>query len=140
MQRDSASSPSGHQATTLVAAGSRIKGHITGKAPVVVEGEVNGHLKVDSDVVIGPSGLVKGEVKATSVRVSGKIVGNVVGTDSVEILKEGSLEGDVSSPRVIIVDGAFFKGKVEMGGDPIAETADAKTTPAAVATRTPSRS
>ena len=118
MQRDQASG-SRHQTTTLVAAGSKIKGHITGKASVVVEGEVNGHLKIDSDVVVGASGIVKGEVKASSVRVSGKIIGNVEGAERVEILKDGSLEGDVSSPRVIIVDGAFFKGKVEMGGDPV---------------------
>ena len=43
--------------------------------------------------------------------------GNVAGSEIIEILSKGSVQGDIKSPRVVIADGAFFKGKVEMGGD-----------------------
>jgi cytoskeletal protein CcmA (bactofilin family) len=51
------------------------------------------------------------------VQVGGKMIGNVVGTESVAIQANGSLEGDVVTPRMSIADGAFFKGRVEMSGD-----------------------
>ena len=46
----------------------------------------------------------------------GRVVGNVQGDEKVEILPTGRLEGDVSAPRVVLAEGAFFKGKVEMTG------------------------
>ena len=49
-------------------------------------------------------------------RIGGRVVGNVQGHEKVEILPSGRLEGDVAAPRVVLAEGAFFKGKVEMTG------------------------
>ncbi len=103
-------------AATQVARGSRIVGEISGVAELRIDGEVEGKLNLEGSVVIGESGSVKGEIQARTVQVSGKMVGNVVGRESVSILGNGSVEGDVVSPRMSIADGAFFKGRVEMGG------------------------
>jgi cytoskeletal protein CcmA (bactofilin family) len=103
-------------AATQVARGSRIVGEISGVAELRIDGEVEGKLNLEGSVVIGESGIVKGEIQARTVQVSGKMVGNVVGRESVSILGNGSVEGDVVSPRMSIADGAFFKGRVEMGG------------------------
>jgi len=50
------------------------------------------------------------------VRIGGRVTGNVHGREKVEILPSGRLEGDVAAPRVVLAEGAFFKGKVEMTG------------------------
>ncbi len=103
-------------ATTHIAAGSRITGEIVGTTDLIVDGHVDGRLELEQGVVVGPSGFVKGEIEARSVRVAGKVDGNVRGSEVIEILANGSIQGDVTSPRVVIADGAFFKGQIEMNG------------------------
>jgi cytoskeletal protein CcmA (bactofilin family) len=99
---------------TYVAPGSKLVGLIMGKAEVLVEGELEGEVKLDSRVVIGPHGKVKGNILARSVRIAGTLVGNVRGLERVELTSTASLEGNLAAPRVVIADGAFFKGEVEM--------------------------
>lgn len=101
---------------TYVAPGSKLVGLIMGKAEVLVEGELEGEIKLDSRVVVGPQGRVKGNIVARSVRIAGKLFGNVHGLERVELTSTASLEGNLAAPRVVIADGAFFKGEVEMAG------------------------
>ncbi len=65
---------------------------------------------------VGVKGKVKGEIRARSVSVAGKVVGNIHGEEKVDIQSSGKLNGDVKAPRVSIADGAYFKGRVEMTG------------------------
>ena len=102
--------------TTLVAPGSKITGAITGAADVVVEGELDGDLDLQNTAHIGVHGRVTGNVSARVVRIAGQVAGEVRGGERVEILGTGQLEGDVSAPRVVIAEGAFVKGKIEMTG------------------------
>ena len=78
-------------------------------------------MSVQSAVSIGSEGRVNGDIDAQSVKVSGKVFGNVKASDRFEIETSGRIEGDVSAPRVIIAEGAFFKGNVEMTGGKQAE-------------------
>lgn len=106
----------GSRKTTLIAAGAKLVGEISGDTDVMIEGTVEGKVHPAQDVTVGEAGVVRGEIEARNVRVAGRVQGNVRGTESVEILATGSLEGDVSSPGMVIGDGAFFKGRVEMTG------------------------
>jgi cytoskeletal protein CcmA (bactofilin family) len=99
---------------TEIARGTRVEGQISGDAELVVDGEVHGEIRLQSHVVVGKEGLVHGTIIARTVEVSGRVVGNVEGVEKVEVLASGSLEGDVASARVMIADGAFFKGKIDM--------------------------
>ncbi len=101
---------------THVASGSKLTGEISGSPDLVVDGEIEGRIHLDNGVVVNQGGLVHGEIQARTVRIGGRVIGNVVGREMIEISSEGSVEGDVTSPRVVIADGAFFKGKVEMTG------------------------
>ncbi len=105
------SAPSG---STHIATGSKVVGEISGEADLVIDGVVEGEIRLQSRVVVGGDGRVEGKINARSVEVAGKVLGNVQGGERVEVLATGSLEGDVMSPRVVIAEGAFFKGKVEM--------------------------
>jgi len=91
-----------------------VVGQISGTAAVVIEGRVEGEIELENRVVVGPRGEVEGKIVGTTVEVSGKVVGNVRGVERVQVLESGKLEGDVTSARVVIAEGAFFKGKVEM--------------------------
>src|SRR5262249_51430698 len=113
---------------TRVAAGSCLRGELTGSTEVVIEGVVQGAVRVGSTVVIAPGGLVEGPVEAAVVRLAGKVVGDVSGSDRVEVSDSGVLEGDVVAPRVVIAEGAFLKGMVQMQGDKARGERQAKAT------------
>lgn len=104
------------QPITRIASGTRVTGEISGSTELLIEGEVDGRIRLDGRAVIGQGGGVKGEIDARSVLVAGRVEGPVRGSERVEVGASGRLEGDIAAPRVTIAEGAFFKGKVEMGG------------------------
>lgn len=99
---------------THVAPGTRISGTVSGKAPLRVDGEVMGEVRVEAALTIGADGVVEGPVHARSVLVAGRLTGDVTAGERVEIAATGSLEGTVATPRFVTAEGAFFKGRVEM--------------------------
>ena len=92
-----------------------INGKLTGDEDLTVRGRVEGTLTLTKTLVVEPTGVVKAEVQVKNCVIAGAIVGNVTATESVEITKEGRMVGDIAAPRVIIVDGASFRGRVDMG-------------------------
>ena len=106
---------------THVAPGTKVKGEILGATELLVEGEVEGEVRVNANVTIGGDGTVNGPITAPAVRISGRVVGDVTAHDRVEVSASGSLEGNISSPRIVIGEGAFFRGKVDMKGGEKAE-------------------
>jgi cytoskeletal protein CcmA (bactofilin family) len=107
----------------LIAPGCRVTGTIGGGADVQIDGELEGRIQLETAVTVGPSGVVRGDISARTVRIGGKVIGSVRGSERVEVLPSGQLEGDVAAPRVVISEGAFFKGKVEMTGQAKGESA-----------------
>ena len=108
---------SGNGKPTHITTGVKFKGTISGQTEVVIDGEVEGRLDIQAPVVIGPNGKVLGDIVAKTVQVGGKVEGNVRAGESFELQSSGRIEGDVTSPRVMIADGAYFKGNVEMTGN-----------------------
>ena len=99
---------------THIAPGTRIQGQLSGPTELLVEGEIEGEIRVDATVMIGTEGVVQGPVTAHVVRIGGRVFGNVTASDRIEVAPSGSVEGDVAAPRIVIAEGAFFKGRVEM--------------------------
>jgi|SRR6185295_3135282 len=102
---------------THVAAGTRIRGEVTGPTELLIDGEVEGEIRLDATLTVGGEGVVQGPIMAPVVRVGGRVVGNVAASDRVEVSPSGSVEGDISAPRIVIAEGAFFRGRVEMKGE-----------------------
>jgi cytoskeletal protein CcmA (bactofilin family) len=102
---------------THIAAGSRVEGLLSGPTELLIEGEVHGEIRVESAVMIGTEGVVQGPISAQVVRVGGRVIGDVQAVDRVEVAPSGSLDGDISAPRVVIAEGAFFKGRIDMRSD-----------------------
>jgi cytoskeletal protein CcmA (bactofilin family) len=92
-----------------------VKGEISGDEDLTIEGKVEGKIDLKNhNLVIGTNAKIRAEVAAKNVQIIGSVVGNVIATERVEIREVGSLEGDIVAPRVNIMDGAHFKGAVDM--------------------------
>jgi cytoskeletal protein CcmA (bactofilin family) len=111
--KDSTSSSSG--GNTVIGETILINGKLTGDEDLTVRGRVEGELTLSRTLIVEPSGVVKANVAVKNAIVSGVVVGNVNATESVELTREGRMVGDIRAPRVIIVDGASFRGRVDMG-------------------------
>jgi cytoskeletal protein CcmA (bactofilin family) len=103
---------------TRIAEGTRVDGEVTGATEVLVEGMVQGRIRLDGRAVVGPAGTVRGLISARAVVVAGTVEGDVRGSERVEVAASAKLLGDIAAPRVTIAEGAFFKGKVEMSQSP----------------------
>jgi cytoskeletal protein CcmA (bactofilin family) len=92
-----------------------IKGELNGSEDLTIEGHVEGTIQLKDHVLtIGPNGRIKAQVFAKSVVVLGEVTGNVTASDKVDIRDNGSVDGDIISPRVAIAEGAHFRGSVDM--------------------------
>jgi cytoskeletal protein CcmA (bactofilin family) len=92
-----------------------IKGELNGSEDLTIEGQVEGRIELrDHVLTIGPNGKIKAELYAKAIIVLGEVIGNVVATEKVDIRENGSVEGDITSPRVAIAEGAHFRGSVDM--------------------------
>ncbi len=101
--------------TTIIGESILISGSLAGDEDLTVRGRVEGTLTLTRTLVVEPTGMVKAEVQVKNCIIAGVVVGNVTATESVEITKEGRMVGDIAAPRVIIVDGASFRGRIDMG-------------------------
>ena len=118
-----------------------IKGELNGSEDLTIEGHVEGTIQLKEHVLtIGPNGRIKAQVFAKSVIVLGEVTGNVTASDKVDIRDNGSVDGDIVSPRVAIAEGAHFRGSVDMqrkGGAATQPQAAKPATPQAAAAAAP---
>jgi len=91
-----------------------VKGEITGDEDIVVDGVVEGQIRISRDLRVGNGGVVKATVEAQSVVVSGELLGDCHALQRVEIQASGRLTGNIRAPRVVIAEGATFKGNSDM--------------------------
>ncbi|MBZ5567153.1 MAG: polymer-forming cytoskeletal protein [Acidobacteriia bacterium] len=92
-----------------------IKGEVTGSESLYIDGRVEGSINLSGNrVTIGRNGVVNANINAREIVVTGKVRGNLVASDRVDIRNEGSLTGDVVAQRISIEDGAFFKGGIDI--------------------------
>ena len=92
-----------------------VKGDLTGNEDVVIAGHFEGTVTLPSQsLTITQSGKVRADVRANVVEIQGEVVGDVEGMDKVLITPTGRMQGNIKSPRVILDDGAQFKGSIDM--------------------------
>lgn len=92
-----------------------VKGNILSREDLIVDGDVEGAIEMmEHRLTVGPNGTLKAMVKAREIIVIGTIHGNVEATDKIEIRKEAKLVGDIKTQRIVIEDGAYFKGSIDI--------------------------
>jgi cytoskeletal protein CcmA (bactofilin family) len=111
--RPSANSSS--SATARLGASLHVKGEITGHEDLLVDGSVEGLIQLeDRKLTVGSTAKVTADVIAREVVVYGSVKGNLRAKDRIEIKKDGSVVGDLTTARIMIEDGAYFKGSIEI--------------------------
>jgi cytoskeletal protein CcmA (bactofilin family) len=96
----------------------RIEGRIVSQENLTIDGHVDGTIEVDGShsVVIGAGADVKAHLNAKSITVSGTVKGNLSATEKVVLQSSASIDGDITTPRLLMADGAVVKGKVDARG------------------------
>jgi cytoskeletal protein CcmA (bactofilin family) len=93
----------------------KVVGQIFSREDLYIDGEVEGTVEaLEHKLTIGPNGTVRATVKAREVVALGNIQGNVEATEKIEIRKDAKLTGDIRTARIIIEDGAYFKGSIDI--------------------------
>lgn len=101
---------------TYIGPGAKIVGELYGSLEVLIDGTLEGRLRGDREVIVGPRGVVKGRIEAATIRISGHVEGDVRARERVELVGQGHLEGEIVAPKLVIEPGAFFKGEVDVAG------------------------
>ena len=118
-----------------------VKGELSGSEDLYLDGEVEGSIELrDHSLVVGPHGRVRAHINARDVVVHGKVDGNIKGTERVELKKSAVLVGDIFTQRIIIEDGAFFKGAIDIQKEGAKAAAKREASVGTVAAATPSYS
>jgi len=100
----------------VVGAKTVVKGEIGGEEDVIVEGSVEGQVRIAKDLRVAQSGSVKANVSAQSVIVAGELLGDCHAAHKVEITSTGRVTGNIRAPKIVIAEGAVFKGNSDMSG------------------------
>lgn len=109
-----AASGAGSTKTCVIGPKTVVKGDLTGDEDVLVEGSVEGTIRISRDLRVGPGGKLKATVHAQSVVVAGELIGDCHAQQRVHVEATGRLTGNIRAPRVVIVEGATFKGNSDM--------------------------
>jgi cytoskeletal protein CcmA (bactofilin family) len=92
-----------------------IKGELSGSEDLYLDGEVEGRIELrEHSLVIGPNGRIRANIAAREVVLHGRVEGNIQAAERVELKKSSTLMGDLSTQRIVIEDGAFFKGAIDI--------------------------
>jgi cytoskeletal protein CcmA (bactofilin family) len=94
---------------TIIGEKSTVRGEVEIKGTLRVDGKIEGNIRSDW-VVIGPKGVVKGDILASGVAVGGVIEGNINSKEAVEIKNKGRVSGDITTPKLVIMEGGIFDG------------------------------
>jgi len=103
--------------TTVLGPSLEIEGEIEGDEDLVIQGKIQGKINSKKNLTVDSPAKVQASIITKNLAVSGTLVGNVEASERVEVRREGKMIGDIKAPRVIIADGAKFKGNIEMGVD-----------------------
>lgn len=123
VRRDTPQPASG---TTYIGANIVIEGTLSGSEPIVIEGTVRGIVNLTGDLRVGTNARVEATVHARNVIIEGKLTGDVSADDRVELVATASVDGNIKAPKIVVAEGAKFRGSVDMGSARPRDGAEAK--------------
>jgi cytoskeletal protein CcmA (bactofilin family) len=100
---------------SMLGQGCKIKGDIELQGTIRIDGQFEGSISCPDTLIIGKSGIVKGDVKVKNAVIGGKLVGNIAAANKIELQTGSHVEGDIATARLVIDEGVFFEGNCKMG-------------------------
>lgn len=104
-------------AATVIGPKARLVGDVSGDEDILINGRVEGKIRVDRKVVVAIGAEVEGDVQAKSVIIGGRVHGQVTASERAELLPSGRVQGNVHAPRIVMAEGAQIQGRVVMPND-----------------------
>lgn len=101
-------------ANTVIGSGITIDGEVNGEEPLTILGTVKGKIATTQNLSVEPGATVEADIETSALSVGGRLTGNVVARERVEVRANARMVGDIKAPRIVIADGASFKGNVDM--------------------------
>ncbi len=98
----------------IIGQGITIRGSLSGSEPLVIRGMVEGTVSLEAHLNVEPSGKLVADVDVDTITITGEVEGNISARETIAIQAGARVVGNVSAPRVVIDDGAVFKGSIEM--------------------------
>ena len=98
----------------IIGRGIQVRGNLSGSGDLIVEGRIEGHVQLEDHFRVEESGTVVADVETREATVNGTMSGNVTASDRVSISNSATVIGDIRAPRVVLEDGARFRGTIEM--------------------------
>ena len=100
--------------TSILAKGTQFNGDFKVNGSIRIDGVVEGNIEVSDAIIIGSDGIVKGNIKAKQAIIGGKVEGNIVSDEKLELQKGAEVTGDIACKILVIQEGVIFNGKCEM--------------------------
>lgn len=116
------------RSTSILAQGCTFKGEVTIQGIFRVEGEFDGTVRTPEQLVVGKTGVVRGDIHVKNAIIGGKVVGNITAEAKIELQSGSHVEGDIRTRRLVIDEGVFFEGNCSMGDKKMASEAKAAAT------------
>lgn len=110
----SAAPPRGSATACVIGPRVQLKGELHGAEPVVVEGSIEGSVRLTAELRVAQGGSVKADVSAQTLVIAGEVVGDCHASERVVIEASGRLTGNIRAPRIVIAEGATFRGTSDM--------------------------
>jgi cytoskeletal protein CcmA (bactofilin family) len=99
---------------SIIGPDASLRGNYNSKNSVHVDGEIYGNLTCEESVIVGEKGMIRGNLVGRTILVGGKVKGNITATERVELQATSHVEGDISTPRLLIEEGAVYEGNCQM--------------------------
>src|SRR5215510_11722572 len=98
----------------------RFKGELSAEEDFILQGRIEGSINHTQTVTIGSDGVVVGDIHARHIVIDGSVEGDLHGQEAVVVHQTGRVTGNIFAPRVGLVEGAYFSGRIDMGEQPAA--------------------
>jgi len=100
--------------TSLVSQKVTVEGDIQGTENIQIDGQIKGSVKLNGDIIIGPTGVVEADIEGTNIIIRGSVKGNIIAREHLEIHSSGNMTGDISARSIDIKEGSSFEGRSRM--------------------------
>lgn len=99
---------------SVIGKGTEFKGTLKDRDSIRIDGKIEGKIQVEGNLIVGEDAIVRADIRAKSISIGGKVIGNVDCQGKVELFHSGSLEGNVKAHGLVIPKGALFDGECRM--------------------------
>jgi cytoskeletal protein CcmA (bactofilin family) len=111
-------SPDERRTAAWIGKALRIEGRIVSLENLTIDGQIDGTIEVgDHNLVVGAGAAVTADLTAKTITINGRVTGNVLATEKILLHATGSVDGDITTPRLVMAEGAVIKGRVDARGE-----------------------